>query len=67
MIKLKGKELNTIIMNLLKVIDMKAILEMIIKKEKEFIIIIMVIDMKEILEMVNQKEKELYILIMEIE
>ena len=48
--------------------DMKVILEMIKKKEKEFIILIKnllkVVDMKEIGEMVNMKEKELYILIM---
>ena len=50
---------------------MKVILEMIKKKEKEFIILIKillkVIDMKVILKMINMKEKELIILIMVIE
>ena len=49
---------------------MKESGEMIKKKEKEFIIIIMshgkVIDMKEIGEMIKKKEKELFILKMEI-
>jgi len=53
------------------VIDMKVILEMIKKKEKEFIILIKillkVIDMKVILKMINMKEKEFIILIMVIE
>ena len=46
---------------------MKVIIEMIKKKEKEFIIIIMVIDMRVILEMINLKEGEHFIIIMEIE
>ena len=41
---------------------MKVIIEMIKKKEKEFIIIIMEVDMKEILKMIILKEKGLNIL-----
>ena len=40
------------------VIDMKEITEMIRKKEKEYIILIMVLDMKVIGEMIIWKEKE---------
>ena len=46
---------------------MKVIGEMIKRKEKEFIIIIMVINMKVILEMINLKEKEFIIIMMVIE
>ena len=50
---------------------MKVILEMIKKKEKEFIIIIenliRVVDMKVIFEMIKKKEKEFIIVIMVIE
>jgi len=42
-------------------IDMKDILKMIKKKEKEYIIIKMVINMKVILKMVKWKEKEFII------
>ena len=52
---IKGKEKEFIIGMMVngKVIYMKVILEMIIKKEKEFIILLKVIDMKVILEMIK--------------
>ena len=56
-----------VLKNHLLEIDMKVNGEMIKKKEKEYIIIIMVIYMKEIIEMVKKKEKEFIILIMVIE
>ena len=53
------------------VIDMKVIIEMITKKEKEFIILIenllKAIDMKVILKMIQLKEKEFIIFIMVID
>ena len=49
------------------VIDMKVILEMVKKKEKEFIIIILEIDMKVNGKMATKKEKEYFIGIMVIE
>ena len=40
------------------VIDMKVIIKMIKKKEKEYYIGMMVIDMKVIIKMIKEKEKE---------
>ena len=47
--------------------DMKEILKMIKKKEKESFIIIMVIDMKEILKIIKDREGQFCIIIMVIE
>ena len=54
----KEKEFFILMQNHGRVIDMKVNIEMVIKKEKEFIILQMVVDMMVNGEMIKKKEKE---------